>query len=233
MAVIIGSTASVTLTGVVALSTGIISANWSSGVNTERLYQLGATPIFKTTRTATRTFGITAYGGARTVSVTGLDSFSASCSDDAPSSSVSISVTACGGSPTLPSGEEYWATSYGYSKDYTSYGQETWSFTSKPVFYNDLGEEFVPTGVSVFMLRGLGEGTVKGNQESTGVTFQSGSTVDSDDGNLTSGFPGVGEATITTNGIASTIAESAGKDDGKKAEANITINHQPVFVPTA
>lgn len=233
MAVIIGAGTTVVTT--LFPQGGIASVNFGFAPQVNRLWELGSWDPYDTYVVRRRSLSITAYGkkdngqgGSQIFDV----SPSTSCVD-ATSVEVTINPGACGATVT-PFTEDYWPSSYSYSKDNFGWGQESWSFTSKPEIDNY-------TGTIVF-LRGIATGqmlTGAGIMAAAdmGIVINDAASRDSDGnyidgttGSVQAGFPGIGDYMTQREIVVSTIGGSIGKDDGNKGQGNVTIPNQEVYL---
>ena len=236
MAVIIG--AGTTLVSTQFPNGGIVSVQFGFNPQVERLYQLGSFAPYDTTIQKTRTLSVTAYGkkpdgsgGTVPYDVTP----STSCVD-ANSISITLNPASCVGSLS-PFIENYFLNSYSYSKDNLGFGQETWSFTSKPI---------IPGfGGTIVILRGIAEGTIATGDgvmaaSLMGVTVDEvasndsfGSPVQGESGSVQAGTPGIGNFDIERYIIATSVGGSTGKGasvDGLTGEASVTIPLNTIFL---
>lgn len=236
MAVIIGGGTTVVSTQFP--NNGILSVNFGFQPNVQRLYQLGSFSPYDTFVQSTRTIQLNVYGsrpdgagGSVALDVTP----STSCVD---AGSVSITVNPASCVTTLtPFTEDYFVTSYSYQKDNLGYGQEAWSFTSKPI---------IPTyGGDIVMLRGIAEGTIATGDgtmsaaqmgvviDETASNDSNGANIEGENGGVQAGSPGVGNFDIQRYIIATTIGASIGLNtaiDGLTGQASINIPTTPVFL---
>lgn len=204
----------------------------------ERLYELGSFDPYDSNVTKTRTLTLNVYGsrpagGGGSVPLTVTPS--TSCTD-ADAVSITVNPASCVGS-LLPFTTNFFVTSYSYSKDNLGYGQESWSFTSKP--------EIPGFGGTIVMLRGIAEGTIA-TGPGTMTAAQMGVTVDEsasndslgnpiqgESGSVQAGSPGIGNFDIQRFVIATSVGGSVGKStavDGLTGEASIQIPMTTVYL---
>jgi len=233
LAVIIGSAS--TVVSPQFPNGGIVSVQFGFNPQIERLYQLGSFAPYDTTVTRTRTISLTVYGKRADGSGGSLPfnvSPSISCVD---TSTVNITVNpASCVSSLLPFAGNYFLNSYGYTKSATGFGQESWSFTSKPDITGYTG--------TIVMLGGIPEGTIStgpGVMSSTqmGVTVDAaasndslGNQIEGETGSVSGGTPGLGNFDIQRHVIVTSVGNSEGKLDGLTGSASITIPLTPVYL---
>jgi len=204
----------------------------------QRLFQLGSFSPYDSIVQSTRTIQLNVYGrrpdgagGSVALDV----SPSTSCVD---AGTVTITVNPASCVSTLsPFQADYFATSYSYQKDNLGYGQESWSFTTKPI---------IPGfGGTIVMLRGIAEGTIAtGDGVMTaadmGVVIDEsasndslGAPIEGENGGVQAGSPGVGNFDVQRFVIVTTIGASVGLSssiDGLTGQANVNIPVNPVFI---
>lgn len=217
---------------------GILSVQFGFNPQVERLYQLGSFAPYDSTVTKTRTLTLNVYGsrpdgsgGSLPLSVTP----STSCVD-AGTISITVNPASCVGS-LLPFVDDYFVTSYSYSKENIGYGQESWSFTSKPVIPSYTGD--------IVMLRGIAEGTIATGpgimtSAQMGVAVDEaasndafGAPIEGESGSIPAGTPGLGNYDIQRYVIVTSVGGSIGKNtavDGYAGQASIQIPNTPVFL---
>lgn len=217
---------------------GVVSVQFGFEPQVERLYQLGSFTPYDSSLTTTRTMSVNVYGskpngtgGSVPLSVAPSDS----CVD-IESTLINVNPASCVAS-ILPSVGSYFLTSYSYSKDNLGYGQETWSFTSKPTVEGYAG--------TIVTLRGIAEGTIiygDGTMlpEYQGVTIDTAASNDSnsdpilgESGNVTAGPVGVGSYDIQRYIIATSVGGSRGRHadiDGQVGNASVNIPLTTVFL---
>jgi len=137
----------------------------------------------------------------------------------------------------LPFIADYFVTGYTYTKDNLGFGQESWSFTSKPEIPGFAG--------TIVMLRGIAEGTIAtgdGNMTALqmGVVVDEaasndalGAPIEGESGSVQGGTPGIGDFTVQRHIIATSIGGSIGKNttvDGLVGQASIQIPMTPVYI---
>lgn len=192
-----------------------VSVNTNVNAQRQDLYQLSNTnPVFDTIVQYKTTVSVTIYAPGPEYSVVQ----SVNCE---PASPFKLSVTPglCGTSaPNFKIDDYFYATGYSYKKDINSYGQETWSLTTTPKFFeDDLQNELYTT----IFLRGVATGTSTSPEARTGVTF-TGNTVSSKSMSVSAGFPGVGNAFNLKYGRVTKIGKSTGPG-ATDGQANVTI----------
>jgi hypothetical protein len=236
MSVIIG--AGTTVVSTQFPNGGIASVNFGFQPNVQRLWQLGSFTPYDSFVQSTRTIQITVYGsnasgagGSAPLSVAP----SVSCTD-ADGVTITVNPASCTGS-ILPFAETYFATSYSYQKENIGYGQESWSFTSRPILSNYNG--------NIVMLRGIAEGTIATGDgvmtssqmgvtvDETGSNDSLGAPIQGENGGVQAGTPGLGNFDIQRFIIATSVGGSMGfhtSIDGLSGNASVTIPMTPVFL---
>jgi hypothetical protein len=217
---------------------GIVSVQFGFNPQVERLYQLGSFNPYDTTVTRTRTLSVNIYGSKPDFtggSVSHDVTPSTSCVD-ANTVNITVNPASCVAS-LLPFTGDYFLNSYSYSKDNLGFGQETWSFTTKPIITGYTG--------TIVMLRGIAEGTITTgpgvmDPQYMGVTVDEtasndslGAQIQGESGSVQAGTPGIGEYTIERYIIATAVGGSRGKDttvDGLTGNASVSIPLTPVYL---
>ncbi len=236
MAVIIG--AGTTVVSAQFPNGGVVSVQFGFNPQVDRLYELGSFTPYDSTVTKTRTVSVNVYG-SRPDSTGGslplLVSPSITCVD-AGAVSITVNPASCVGS-LLPFIEDYFVTGYSYTKDNIGFGQEAWSFTSKPEIPGFAG--------TIVMLRGITEGTVAtgdGNMtaaqmgiivDETASNDSLGANIEGESGSVQGGTPGIGNFDIQRHIIATSIGGSIGKNttvDGLAGQGSVQIPMTPVFI---
>ena len=204
----------------------------------ERLYQLGSFVPYDTNVSKTRTLSLVVYG-KKPNGTGGSSQFDVSPSTtcvDAGTTNITVNPASCVGS-LLPFTADYFLNSYSYSKDNLGFGQETWSYTTKPDIPGFSG--------TIVMLRGIAEGTIAtgaGVMTSTdmGVVVNESASNDSlgaqiqgESGSVQAGSPGIGNFDIQRHVIVTQVGASIGKNstvDGLTGNASISIPLTPVYI---
>jgi hypothetical protein len=236
MAVIIGAGSSIN-TPLLVSNTGVISVNFGLQASIERLYVLGSFSPFDTTVTKQRNMSLTIYGkkpsGAAGTVPQAL-TVSTTCSD-ASSVQITFNPSSCGGAL---SGfvDTFYVTSYSYSKDVTGYGQESWSFITKPVIDNYSGTIYMLRGISTGQIT-TGTGTMTALD--TGVVVDdvasrdsNGNYIESQSGSVSAGAT-TGTYEVTREIVATSAGGSIGRNvsnDGKRGQSSVSIPVSPIFL---
>lgn len=204
----------------------------------QRLYQLGSFSPYDTFVQSTRTLQLNVYGSRPDGSggSVALDITPSTSCVDAGTVTVTVNPASCVTSLT-PFVEDYFVTSYSYQKDHLGYGQESWSFTSRPVIPSYTG--------TIVMLRGIAEGTVATGDgtmspaqmgvtiDETGSNDSLGAPIQGESGGVQAGSPGIGEYNIQRSIIATSVGGSIGLDptiDGLTGNASVSVQMTPVFL---
>jgi len=228
--VIIGGGSSVSTT-LLTNGNGVLSVNFGLQANVERLYELGSFSPYDTKTTYQRSFSMTVYGrkpdnsgGTQVRAIIA----STTCVD-ASSESITFNPSACSGA-VVGFTDTFFVTSYGYSKDTNSFGQESWSFTNKQVIPSYTG--------TIYMLRGIPTGqVVTGTDIMTNAQMgividdaasrdSSNNYIEAESGSVSAGFPGIGNMEVTREVVVSSVGGSQGSStaiDGKRGNASASI----------
>jgi hypothetical protein len=198
---------------------GVVSVNWNMSPNIQRLWQLGSFIPYDTIKNFTQTLSVTVYGdGGPTIDIEGATS----CVTSNVAFNCTVIPAACGPPVEGPSGK-FFLTGYTYSKgNAQGAGQCT---------YN--GQQWIDSPTSpepTYVLCGGAEGTVSADHNIHGVVFSS-TDAEGLQGSVSAGFPGLGNANITIYGIVSQVGVNPSAiDNGKIANANVTVKHQPLWL---
>ena len=226
MVVIIGAGTTVTSN---IITSGFVSVSFSLSPNVERLFELGEFDPFDVNITEQESISVTNYGGASSVVTLAP---SVACTDSTARMDITITPAPCTGSttPITRTGiDALFITSFSYSKDVTSFGQESWSLQGKPILVGF-------TGSSAFL-----QGFADGNQltgsdivSDDGVVLTSSTGVGSSDASarnlsVSAGAPSVGQDDTQVFGKVTAIGGGVGKEDGKRGTASASIPHQIVY----
>ncbi len=232
MSVIIGSVTTVLVDGV---SDGYQSVNWNINRQPTRLWELGSWTPWKTQIVTTVTVSITTYAG--TLPAVELPEVT-SCADSAAKKGILINAAACATSAAVRVEHTgMYLTSYSYSKgDPTGFATESWSF-QKWIDPGVLGSEFISVGPPTLVLRGQTEGSRSGNigngTTDLGVTFispESDHVITGEQGSVSAGFPGLGNADTVTLGLVSSVGGGKLEDSGATGQSSATIPHTPLYL---
>jgi hypothetical protein len=213
---------------------GITAVSFGIQPNINRMWQLGSFSVYDTTSTSQRNLSITAYGkkanGQGGSQVTALTP-STSCAD-AGTIIVTITPGECDGAVD-PFTDDFFATSYSYSKDRATSGQESWSFNSKPIHDSYVG--------NIYMLRGIatgqylyGGGVLSAVNmgivvDETSSKDSNGNWIEGETGSVSAGSPGIGDYDVTREVVFSQVGGSISVADGYKGNAQVQIPYTPVY----
>jgi hypothetical protein len=211
------------------ISGGFVSVSFSLSPNVERLFQLGSFDAFDINITEQESVSLTNYGGA---SSTVALAPSTACVDSTAKMAVIITPAPCVGGTTpinRTGSDSLFITSYSYSKDYQSYGQESWSLQSKPILTGF-------TGSQVF-IQGFAEGnhltgTDIVSDDGIVLTGSVAATTEDAEGrslSVSAGSPGIGQDDTQVFGKITQIGGAVGKEDGKRGTSSANIPHQIVY----
>lgn len=233
MSVIIGSGTTVVTT--LFPQGGIASVNFGFAPEVNRLWELGSWVPYDTYVVRRRTLSLTAYGrrdngqgGSQLFDVTP----STTC-DDATSVSITVNPGACGTTVT-PFTQDYWPASYSYSKDNFGWGQESWSFATKPEISGYTGTIVYLRGIATGQMN-TGGGVMAAADmgvviDDTASRDSDGNYIDGTSGSVQAGFPGIGDYTTQREVVVTSIGYSLGRDDGNKGQASVTIPNQEIYI---
>lgn len=224
MSVIIGSLTTVNIGG----TDGFQSVNWATQVSPTRLWELGSWDPYKTQVTKTLTVSVTTYAG--TINDMTL-SPSTSCANSSAKKDVSISVNSCGAGGAVSFSEsDMFLMSYSYSKgDPMAFGTESWSF-QKWVDADASGDEFLNVSAPTYVIQGKSEGSRSGNATNLGVIFESEGQITGQQGSVSAGFPGIGNASDTVYGLVTKVGGGSLEDSGKIGESSASVPHSPLYL---
>jgi len=225
VAIIIGGMTTVNIDG---REDGFQSVNWSVQVQPTRLWELGSWLMYKTQVAKTITVNVTTYASI-------LDSVdlvpNEDCSNSTARKRVIISVAACGPISAVNFDEDYmFLMSYSYAKgDPNAFGAETWQY-QKWVEADAEGDDFINVGAPTAVIQGKAEGSWSGNVTDIGVVLDAEGQVTGQQGNVSAGFPGMGNFDETTFGLVNTVGGGTLEEAGKTGQSNATIPHQPLYL---
>ena len=224
MSIIIGSLTTVNIDG----TDGFQSIQWAMQVSPNRLWQLGSWNPYRTQVTKTITVNVTTYAG--TINTTAL-SPSTGCVDSTAVKDISISVAACGPTGAIDfSEDDMFLMSYSYSKgDPMAFGSETWSF-QKWVDADATGAEFLNVLAPTAVIQGKAEGSKTGNVTNFGIVFEADGQVTGQQGSVSAGFPGLGNADSTVYGLVTQVGGGSLEESGKTGESSATISQSPLYL---
>ena len=244
MSVIIGgmTQVSVEFVGQSLVTEGFQSVNWNINMQPNRLWQLGSWDPFKTQVGKTVSVSFTTYASRdpngslypnliQPITLTP----SQTCEDSNARAHVQIDVAACGDSQAVNVDlEDMYLTSYSYAKgDPIGFGTESWSFQGW-VGSGVSGDEFISIIEPTFILQGRAEGSVSGNvgtsEEDLGLVMETEGQVTGQQGSVSAGFPGVGNADDVTLGLVDRVGGGRLDAAGETGQSNATIPHQPLYV---
>lgn len=226
MVVIIGAATTVTSS---IISGGFVSVNFSLSPSVERLFQLGNFDPFDVQIQTQETISLTNYGGASTPVAL---SPSTNCTDSSARMDVTITPAPCTGSTTpitRTGSDALFITSYSYSKDFQTFGQESWSLQGKPLLQGFTG--------NTSFIQGFSEGN---RLEGADIVSNDGivltgsvvpTTFDAQGRSLSvsAGSPGIGQDDTQTFGKVTQVGGAVGQEDGKRGQSSASIPHTLVF----
>jgi hypothetical protein len=246
MAVIVGQSTIVRLS---VADAGIVSVDWSSAANIDRLYTLGAgagscgPPEYATVRDSQITVNFSIYGGeSSTISTCAADAAGV-CADSPATVIVTITPGVC--SDVNIQGlvdQKVFINSYSYSKDRTAHGVEQWAGTAYVLPEGTLGAHQYVKPLPNFVILGVAEGTIDCEldtitadlQDLVGAHFADDSIITTTyKANVAAQAISIGEHTFTHHGTFKNIGGSLFWDpvgsSGVKANASVSLTLQPIW----
>ena len=204
MAIVIGAGTIVSFAGCV------ISANWSSNTNSERLYCLGVSTPYLIISRPTQSLSLTIYAPGPSYSLDVTET----C-NNANTIAASVSPAGCGGSAPGVGGS-WFVTQYSYSKEDPALpGQESWSLTQW------IGGGILPN----YVLRGISEGEGTAN---SGIVFGPG-TVLAYNGSVSANS--IGRADTVSQGIVLSVGGGEGSG-GSTGTGSVSVPYTPLYLGT-
>lgn len=230
MSIIIGGMTNVLVDGA---SDGFQSVSWNINRQPNRLWQLGSWTPWRTQVGTTLSISITSYAGA----LAAIDLVpSTSCANSNAIKTIIINAETCDGSPTSINEANMYINSYSYSKgDPIGFGTESWSF--QKWLESGVSGEFIRIPEPTYVLQGRAEGSRQGSigngTTDLGVRFlqpEGPHVVEGEQGSVSAGFPGVGNADVISLGLVDRIGGGLLEDGGKTGQSSATIPHQPLYI---
>jgi hypothetical protein len=246
LAVIVGQSTVVQLS---IASAGIISVDWSTSANVERLYTLGGgqgscgPPEYATVRDSQVTVNFSIYGGESSQISTCASDAQGVCADSPATVIVSIAPGVCGDASVEGLvDQKVFINSYSYSKDRTTHGTEQWSGNAYKRPAGTLPQGQYVKALPNFVILGVAEGTIETEnatvsssiQDLVGAHYSNDSIITTTyKANVAAAQISLGEHVFTHNGTFKNIGGSQFWDpngtSGVKASASVTLNLQPVY----
>ena len=126
--------------------------------------------------------------------------------------------------------QDMFIMSYSYSKgDPNAFGTESWSF-QKWVDSEVTGADIINTVAPTAVIQGITEGNYTADSGlNVGMTLSSEQQVSGFQGDISAGFPGVGQANTITYGIVTNIGGGDLEKAGKLGNSSASIPHQPIY----
>jgi hypothetical protein len=211
------------------ISGGFVSVSFNLSPQVTRLFQLGSFNAFDTQIQTQESVSLTNYGGASTpVTLTQ----STSCTDSSARMDVTITPAPCTGGTvpiTRTGSDALFINSYSYSKDFQTFGQESWSLQGKPIIDGFTG--------STSFIQGFSEGN---RLSGTDIVSNDGIVLIGSDGiaandatsrsiSVSAGSPGLGQDDTQDFGKITQIGGGVGQEDGKRGTATASVPHTLVF----
>jgi hypothetical protein len=231
MAVIIGGMTQVLVD---AATDGFQSVSWNINRQPNRLWQLGSWTPWRTQVGTTLSISITSYAGA----LAAIDLVpSEICEFSTAIKTIIINAETCDGSPTSINEANMYINSYSYSKgDPIGFGTESWSF--QKWLESGVAGDFIQIPEPTYVLQGRAEGSRQGDigngTTDLGVQFldEPGTwhVVEGEQGSVSAGFPGVGNADVIKLGLVDRIGGGLLEDGGRTGQSSATIPHQPLYI---
>jgi len=236
VAVIIGGGTTIT-TDFLSDGDGVTSVSFDFTASVERLWQLGSFSPYITTVTQQRNVSVNVYGikpdgGGGTNAL--LMAPSTSCAD-ATSVSIELNATLCQGGGSESFQDDFFVTSYSYSKDFTSYGTESWSFVNKPSIDTYTGTIYMLRGMPTGKILSQGDGILTNGEmgmlvDEGNSQDSSGNNIESEAGSVSAGFPGIGNFDVSREVVVYSVGASTGYRPGYKGNASCSVPVQPIYL---
>jgi hypothetical protein len=163
----------------------------------------------------------------------------AACENSTATMDVSIVPGACNALVDSVIEADMYITSYSYSKgDAAGFATESWSL-QKWVESGVTGNTFISVPIPTFVLQGISEGSRQGDVTNKGILFAgeagaannlTGHIVEGDQGSVSAGFPGIGNADTVEQGIIDKIGGGTLEEGGKIGQGSASVPHQPIYV---
>jgi len=240
MAIIIGSITTISVLSsngstITPASAGFQSVNWNINRQPNRLWQLGGWNPWGTQVAKTITISLTTY--AEVLGVMALIPAS-SCANSTAAARIIINAQTCPAAVISIDEDLMYLTSYSYSKgDPVGFATENWSF-QKWVAADGLGSGMYAIPAPSYVIQGRSEGSRSGDvgngTTDLGARFldEPGAwhTVEGQQGSVSAGFPGVGNADDVTLGLVDRVGDGKLEAGGEIGQSSATIPHQPLYV---
>ena len=242
MAVIIGNatTVSITLAGS-PVNEGITSIDWTRGGQPNKLWTLGSRSPYAAIIPAQNTISFSVYGDITpSISLEVEISSQAPCPESPAKGVINITPAICGTANTVDAfSSEFYVTSYSYTKDRTNQGVETWQGNSYLLadvsgYSGKVYAEPLPSVLAI----GTAEGTLVGDDTQANLETITGAivaddsiTTEGEKGNVQAQALSIGEYETTYFGTFSHVGHGEFWAPGVKANANVTITLQPIYLP--
>lgn len=216
-------------------SDGFQSVSWNINRQPNRLWQLGSWNPWRTQVGSTLSISLTSY--AEAMSAITLEP-STSCANSNAQKTISITAQTCDGTPVVIN-EIMYINSYSYSKgDPIGFGTESWSF--QKWLESGVDGNFIRIPEPTYVLQGRAEGSRQGDigngTTDLGIDFlttaEAGGVhiVEGEQGSVSAGFPGIGNADTIELGLVKSIGTGKLEDGGKTGQSSVTIPHQPLYL---
>jgi hypothetical protein len=246
MAIIIGgmTQVSVQFNGQGAVVDGFQSVNWSINMQPNRLWQLGSwdpwrTQVGKTVSVSFTTYASRAMNGVVDPNLIQPITLSPSttCENSNATARVIVHVDECSPAPVVDVDLQHmYLTSYSYAKgDAIGFGTESWSFQAW--LASDVSGDFMEIPDPTYVLQGRAEGSLNGNvgdgRGDMGIGFvqpEGPHVVTGQQGSVSAGFPGVGNADTILMGLVALVGGGRLEADGQMGQSSATIPHQPLYI---
>lgn len=195
-----------------------ISLNYTPQIN--RLWELGSRLPYDKDIRKQKNLSITRYSGYTQPSyevLAGTD-----CTEATPIHLI-INASSCYTS-NVSDTDDWWITSYSYSKDIQGWGMESYNLINRP-------EIIGGSAVIARMIRGTAEGQrTKDGGADTGIDFLSGSVaVEGNTMEVTAGAPSIGKTFTTEFGEVERVGGGTGKADGLEGNGQVNIPYVPIY----
>jgi len=235
---------SVQFNGQGAVVDGFQSVNWNINRQPNRLWQLGSWDPWRTQVAKTVSVSFTTYASRDTTGAVDPNliqpitlSPSTSCANSNATARVIVHVDECAPAPLVDVDlQNMYLNSYSYSKgDAIGFGTESWSFQAW--VQSDVSGDFMETPDPTYVLQGRAEGNLSGNvgdgRADMGIGFvlpEAPHVVTGQQGSVSAGFPGVGNANDITLGLVAIVGGGRLEATGQTGQSSATIPHQPLYI---
>jgi hypothetical protein len=225
-----------TTVNVAGTTTGFQSISWNYDRQPTRLWQLGNWGPYKTQIVTSVTLNLTTYASVIMPRI--VLSPSTDCSDSSKMRII-FSAAACDPASSVNFDMYMYLTSYSYAKeDSTGFATESWAFQAWIDSGLPSSSSFIYVPAPSVVLEGISEGSRSGDvgngTTDLGIVFlapESSHVVTGQQGSVSAGFPGVGNADTISLGIVSEVGAGLLEAAGRTGRSSAQIPRQPLYLP--